>query len=419
MTHAEDAGDPNLPTLLWLGVEPLVQGNPTLALEHASRSGIPVIAQYVARRSVDADALEPLVAAIGRSPRTVVSLLEGMRDGLEGRFDLTAPSNWTSALGRLQRADPPVARLAGEVARRFGDTEAARRNLAAVRSRTDPVDQRRRALQVLAAQRRSQLVQELPAVLDDAALRLEGIRAIASFDDDGLGKLLVARYGGFNATEKLEALQTLSSRARYGRLLTEALARGIVPRRDVPQHIARQLRRVVGVRFAEVWGPVEQDAAEEKTFSKYRSLLNDQAIGGANVQKGKAVFQQKCGPCHKMYAEGGALAPDLTGSNRANLDYLLFNVLNPNGDVPDAYRMVLVTTRDGRTFSGNVVAETDRQLTLRVVGQDVAVVNKSDIQSRESTALSMMPPGLFDGLTDREVIDLVGYLRTVDPVKAP
>ena len=29
----------------------------------------------------------------------------------------------------------------------------------------------------------------------------------------------------------------------------------------------------------------------------------------------------------------------------------------------------------------------------------------------------MMPPGLFDALTDREVIDLVAYLRTVEPVK--
>ena len=45
------------------------------------------------------------------------------------------------------------------------------------------------------------------------------------------------------------------------------------------------------------------------------------------------------------------------------------------------------------------------------------VVNKSDIQSREATAVSMMPPGLLDALADREVIDLVGYLRTTQPVK--
>jgi hypothetical protein len=31
----------------------------------------------------------------------------------------------------------------------------------------------------------------------------------------------------------------------------------------------------------------------------------------------------------------------------------------------------------------------------------------------------MMPTGLFDSLTDREVIDLVGFLRTTGPVKSP
>jgi putative heme-binding domain-containing protein len=166
-----------------------------------------------------------------------------------------------------------------------------------------------------------------------------------------------------------------------------------------------------------VWGPIEQSAGEERAYARYRGVLNDNAMSRANVRSGHAVFQRSCGACHKMYGEGGTLGPDLTGSNRVNLDYLLFNVLNPNGDVPEAYRMVVVTTRDGRTYAGNVVSETDRQITMRLVGQDAVVISKSDVQSRETTATSMMPPGLFDALTEREVIDLVGYLRTVEPVK--
>ena len=62
--------------------------------------------------------------------------------------------------------------------------------------------------------------------------------------------------------------------------------------------------------------------------------------------------------------------------------------------------MVVVTTRDGRTYPATSPAETDRQVTLRVVGRDATVIDKSDIQSREATPVSMMPPGLFDALTD-------------------
>jgi putative membrane-bound dehydrogenase-like protein len=416
MMHGEDAPDHNLPKMIWVGVEPLVKENPALALDRASQSSIPVLARFIARRTVDADALEPLVTAIGKAPKTEVNLLEGMRDGLEGRFDLTAPPNWAPVLERLKRSDPKVAKLALDVTQQFGDTETTRRNLATVQNKTAPIDERRRALQTLSAQRRPQLVPELRSVLDDPRLRVDGIRAMAAFDDDAMATLLIDRYNRFSAAEKSEAIQTLASRRRSGRLLTDALARGAVPRRDLPASVARQLLRVVGTPFSDVWGAVES-ANEEKAYSRYRGLLNDTAINAANTKNGRAIFQKTCGPCHKLYGEGGAIGPDLTGSNRANLDYVLFNVLNPNGEVQDTYKMVVITTRDGRTFSGNVVSETPRQVTLRVVGRDAAVINKSDIQSREVTAVSMMPPGLFETLADREVIDLVGYLRTVEQVK--
>jgi putative heme-binding domain-containing protein len=417
MMHGEDATDHNLPKMLWAGVEPLVKENPAFALERAAQSSIPLLARFIARRTVDADALEPLVAAIGRAPKTERSLLEGMRDGLEGRVDLAAPSNWAAVFDRLKRSDAATARLALDVAQQFGDTETARRNLADVRSRTASVEQRRKALQMLTAQRRLQLVPVLHAALDDRGLRVDVIRSIAAFDDEPLGKALVERYSTFSGAEKAEAVQTLASRRRYGRLLTEALASGVIPRRDVPSYVARQLLRVMGAGFTDVWGPVEQSPNEERASARYRGLLTDSAISGANVKNGRTAFQRTCGPCHKMYGEGGMMGPDLTGSNRANLEYLLFNVLNPNGEVQDDYKMVVITTRDGRTFSGNVAAETPRQITLRVVGRDPAVINKSDIQSRELTAVSMMPPGLFETLTDREVIDLVAYLRTVEQVK--
>jgi putative heme-binding domain-containing protein len=251
--------------------------------------------------------------------------------------------------------------------------------------------------------------------LNDPALRVDGIRAIAAYDDPQLGKLLLDRYGTFNGAEKREAVQTLASRPRYGRLLTDALANGVVPRSDIPPHASRQLLRVVGTRFVEVWGPVERSAAEEKAYARYRRLLNENAMRSADLQNGRLVFQRTCASCHMLYGEGGSIGPDITGSNRTDLEYLLFNVLDPNGEVQDAYRMVVVTTRDGRTYSGTVGGETDRQLTLRVIGRDAVAVNKSDIQSREVTAVSMMPPGLFDEMLDPDVVDLVAYLRTTRP----
>jgi cytochrome c1 len=41
------------------------------------------------------------------------------------------------------------------------------------------------------------------------------------------------------------------------------------------------------------------------------------------------------------------------------------------------------------------------------------IVNKSAIQSREVMPTSLMPVGLFDNLSEQEVLDLVKYLRSV------
>jgi len=416
MAHGEDADDHNIPKMLWLAVEPLVKENPTFALERASHSNIPLLTTFIARRSVDADALDPLVAEIDRPSTAQRQLLEGMRQGLEGRVDLAAPTGWPHVYQRLSAGDPAIARLAADVTRLFNDTDTARRNVAQIRSRTAAPDARRRSLLTLASQRRPELVPELRALLDSPALRIDAIRAIAAYDTDSLGKLLIDRYARFNAAEKTEAIETFASRRRYARMLTDALSKGTIPRRDVPAFAARQMLRVLGPAFTDVWGPVDS-ANEEKAFARYRGLLNDTALAAADPRHGREVFLRTCGPCHKMYGEGGNIGPDLTGSNRANRDYLLFNVLNPSGEVQDAYRMVVITTRDGRTLSGNIAAETARQVTLRVIGRDPVVISKGDIQSRDVTAVSMMPTGLLNTLEDPEILDLVAFLRTVEPVR--
>ena len=209
----------------------------------------------------------------------------------------------------------------------------------------------------------------------------------------------------------------LASRTDYGRILMYALRENRIPKRDVPAYAARQLRRVLGSGFLEVWGPLDQLSAEKvAAIAKYKALLTDEALSSADARKGREMYDNLCGVCHKMYGDGGILGPDITGSNRTNIDYLLSNILDPSAEIQDDYKMVMVTTRDGRTYAGNIASENERTLTLRVVGQDSVLINKSNIQSRESSELSMMPEGIFANLTDEEVLNLVAYLMTTRQV---
>jgi len=145
-------------------------------------------------------------------------------------------------------------------------------------------------------------------------------------------------------------------------------------------------------------------------------MLSDDAMANADTHHGAQVFEYVCGACHIMHGEGGNVGPDLTGSNRTNTTYLLNNILEPSSIIQDDYKMVVMTTQDGRTYSGNIIAENERQYTLRVVGQDDLAINKTDVRSQETTNKSLMPPGLLNTLTDDEVINMIAYLKQLDPI---
>ena len=58
-------------------------------------------------------------------------------------------------------------------------------------------------------------------------------------------------------------------------------------------------------------------------------------------------------------------------------------------------------------------------MTLRVVGRGEVVLSKSEIQSREVSAKSLMPEGLLETLTEEEARALVAYLQTTEQVPLP
>jgi putative heme-binding domain-containing protein len=397
--------------MTWFGFEKLAGENPERALELTSNSKIPLLAQYTARRAVDADALDVLVTAIGAESPMQKSFLEGMLSGMEGRTDLKAPTNWKTVLTKLQRSDQ-TNQIAINIDELFGDTEVAQRAWTTLKNSNTSVEIRRKALQTLAAQQNRLLLKGLPDLLNNKDLKVDAIRALAAFDDDALGKLLIERYGSFSTAEKQEAILTLSSRPHYGWLLTQALKNNVIPKRDVQANVARQLRRVVGSGFVEVWGPIDDIPHDAQAYARYKSMLSNGQTSKASLAEGKVLYQRTCGTCHKLFGQGGNIGPDLTGSNRSNINYLLLNILEPSAEIQDDYRLVVVTTRDGRTYSGNIINENQRQITMRVVGQDAVLINKSTIQSREITPTSMMPPGLLETLTNVEVANLLAYLQS-------
>ncbi|TWT31905.1 hypothetical protein Enr8_38300 [Blastopirellula retiformator] len=110
------------------------------------------------------------------------------------------------------------------------------------------------------------------------------------------------------------------------------------------------------------------------------------------------------------------MGPDLSGSNRKNLDYLLENAIDPSATVGADFRTVVIAMEDGRVLNGVVSQMNERTLTLQSA-QEAITIDRQEIEAMKTSQVSLMPEGQLQKLTDEETRDLVAYLMS--SVQAP
>lgn len=350
----------------------------------------------------------------------VLDILKGVRDSLQGRKVLPVSERWGTTIRHLTTKSPAIAREAEAVGVLFGEESILDMLKTRVTDTTAKPEDRRAAVELLAPRRLPDFARTLHALLDDTALRGTAIRALAGFADAGTPAAIITAYPKFTAEEKTDAVQTLAARAGFAKELLGAIEKGTIPRADVPVTAARQVLALndkgVTERLEKVWGKITPASKERAALmKKWKDVLTEDRLAKADAGNGRALFTKHCASCHKMFGEGQAVGPELTGSQRANLDYVLENVLDPSAVVPREYQMVNFTLADERVVGGIVLRETKDAVTVRTVN-DTLTLPVADILTRKQTPVSIMPEGLFDQMKPDEVRDLVAYLRAKEQV---
>ncbi len=170
-----------------------------------------------------------------------------------------------------------------------------------------------------------------------------------------------------------------------------------------------------------MWGTIRETSADsQEQMARLKQELTPAALRRADASHGRATFQKTCAACHTLFGEGGKIGPDLTGSDRANVDYVLQNIVDPSAVLGKDYRQTVVLTDDGRVVSGLIENETDSALTIRTIN-DTIIVPIDSIESRVLSDKSMMPDRLLEPLPGEAVRDLVAYLAspTQVPLRGP
>jgi putative membrane-bound dehydrogenase-like protein len=425
--HSEDAADPNLPLMIWYAMEPLAEVDANLALHPANHSEIPILLQFMARRVTSIGTPEAIAVVIERmtemdDARKRLAFLKGMSEALQGRRQVEMPKGWPALFADLHKSgDGETRRLADGLAVTFGDPkamESLRKTLADAKA---DVEQRREAIQSLLAARDPGLAATLQKLIADPPLRRDALRGLAVYDDPKTASVILGVYPSLALEEKRDALNTLASRAGTARALVAAVAEKKVPTTDLSADVLRHLRNIKDAeltkQIASVWGSL-RDTAEDKVreIRRVRGMLAARQAGPDELPRGRAVFAKTCQQCHTLFGSGAKIGPDLTGSNRADLEYLLSNVLDPSAVMAREYQPQLIATTDGRVITGLVLKDDGKTMTV-ATANDTITLPHSDIDEMKLSDKSMMPDDLLRPLADDDVRALVAYLAT--PAQAP
>ena len=307
-----------------------------------------------------------------------------------------------------------------ELALIFGDRMAIEALQKTILDKTASADARRRAIHSLTQAKIEKMSPLLHQLVGDRDVRGAAIRGLSVYADAQTPDVILQHYDKLNDAEKQDAIQTLASRPAYATRLLSAVEQKQIASRDVSAFTARQLQAMgdakISARLAKVWGDLRTTSKQQKQLiAKYKRIMTPDFLKQGDLRSGKALFKKNCLSCHMLYGEGGKIGPDITGSNRDNLDYVLENVLTPSTTVARDYRVTNIRTINGQLLSGIILAETNKTVTIQTVNQRV-VVDKNDVDERRRSKLSMMPDGLTDKLSDEELRDLIAYLARKTPL---
>jgi putative membrane-bound dehydrogenase-like protein len=372
------------------------------------------------------DGLLRLASALGQSGATVKLLAAvGTADG--GKYAAWQFAALASLLDDLEQRNSSLAALQQggpelkEAVRRLDGLFAAARELAgdakapvseragAVRLLGRGLDRQKADLALLA----SLLVPQTPDEVQSAAVATLGRSRGAQVPE-----LLLRGWAGYGPARRGQVLDVLFSRDEWLRATLAALEKKQIPPAEVD---AARRQRLLQYRDAGVRQRAERLFAgaaspdRQKVIDAYRSVLTSKG----DAARGRPLFSKSCASCHRVGDVGQEVGPDLAGLADKSTEYLLTAVLDPNRAVEARYVSYIAETKDGRTLTGVVTAETGTSVTLVGADGKPQMILRTNLEALSSTGKSAMPEGLEKDLKPQDVADVLAFVRAARPAPKP
>lgn len=435
----KDVDDPDIPLQIWWALESKAVSNRTEILAMfedddiwSSRTVTETILERLMQRWIMEGGEQNYTACarlLTLSPSSTQArpLIHGIEEGLRGR-DVTELS--PDLVRALQPYQSAYGKESVSLALRRGQQKEVVKALELIADDQADIGERLTYIRIFGEITQAECVPVLLKLVESSrssgAIKQASLEALSRYDDPEIGSRVTAAYPDKLRADpdvRSAALLLLVLRKTWTIPLLNAIDRKKQPgekfiahtidKADVPAHIARQMLLLgdqsISERVNRLWPGLGPASSLEKNdqINQIAQLLKS---GSGDAVNGRTIFSNRCASCHRLFDEGAAIGPELTGYDRKNLTDLLTNIVDPNAYIREGYETYHITTTDKRSLVGALESKSGSAITIRPFSGERITLSLDQVEKMVEQKTSLMPEGLLDGLTDQQIRDIISYI---------
>jgi putative membrane-bound dehydrogenase-like protein len=375
----------------------------------AGAPGRDVMVDQLIATAVGVDKPETLaraLAAVAPAPGADIedwqlNVLKSMIDALNRRgttlaaFAASADAGTRESVARLQTAFTAARKLAGDPAAKTSSREIAIQLLG------HDSGSQEEDMQVLGGL----LKPENPPAVQKAALD-----TLKHNGSNRVPPLLLANWKELSPSMRAPIVEVLLSREEFTRALLAAVKSRVIETTELTTANRQRLIQSANPKIQEEakellkTGVASSRSAVVARYAAAEKLTGDPA-------RGEAQFVKNCTPCHFLKGHGNWVGPDLSLLVDKTPGDFVLAIMDPSAAIEPRFIAYNIDTKDDRSLTGIINAESPTSLTLVQAGGVKETILRSDIVSIKANKLSLMPEGFEQSLNPQDLADLIAFLK--------
>lgn len=354
--------------------------------------------------------------SLAPAPEDQAALMDGFSQAFQGRAMPPLPPELADEMAKLGKGSL-LLRL------RQKDPSAFTEALTLLSTGDSPAPERIELARVFGEIHHPPAVPTLLAIAKDpgalSGLANTCLASLTLYDEAAIGKEITDVFPKLPRDRQEAALSLLASRTSFSLDLLSAIESAAISRDAISDDLLTRLRQHADEKVRgklTALFPEKPPAARESFRPRIDEVTRILSAAPGDPYAGETIYTERCAACHRLFHKGGDIGPNLTSYQREDLGTMLVSIIDPNAEIREGYGNHTVTTRDGRVLGGFLADQDSNVIVLRGFDGNDTTIPRDQIAESKAAGLSLMPEGLLDSLSDKQLQDLFAYLRISQPI---